>query len=123
VYLGRDSHSATDMTATHATVRHMTCRVEDLGHTIFMDNLFSPPRLSDDLGRCKINSCRTVQPNGKDMRHDFGLTQIKLKRGDARLKTSGGLTALVWKDTREVYMLTWTHHQQKEIFVTTVTAP
>ena len=30
VYLGRDSHSATDdMAATHATVRHLTSRVED----------------------------------------------------------------------------------------------
>ena len=30
VYLGRDSHSTTDdMTATHATVRHLTSRVED----------------------------------------------------------------------------------------------
>jgi len=35
VYWGRDSHSATDnMTATHATVRHLTCRVEGLGHKI-----------------------------------------------------------------------------------------
>ena len=31
VYLDRDSHSASDdMTATHATVRHLTCRVEGL---------------------------------------------------------------------------------------------
>jgi len=46
VYLGRDSHSATDdMTATHATVRHLTSRVEGLGHKIFMDNFFSAPRL------------------------------------------------------------------------------
>jgi len=36
VYLGRDSHSATDdMTATHATVRHLTSRVEGLGHKIY----------------------------------------------------------------------------------------
>jgi len=29
VYLGKDSHSATDdMTATHATVRHLTSRVK-----------------------------------------------------------------------------------------------
>ena len=41
VYLGRDSHSAADdMTATHATVRHLTCRVEGLGHKLFMDNFF-----------------------------------------------------------------------------------
>jgi len=49
VYLGRDSHSATDMTATHTTVRHLTCRVEGLGHKIFMDNFFSSPRFLDDL--------------------------------------------------------------------------
>ena len=42
VYFGKDSRSATDdMTATHATVRHLTCRVEGLGHRLFMDNLFS----------------------------------------------------------------------------------
>jgi hypothetical protein len=57
------------------------------------------------------------------MHHDFGLKQIKLKRGDARLKNRGGLTALVWKDRQEIYVLIWTHHWQKEIFVTTVTAP
>ena len=57
VYLGRDSHSATDdMTATHATVRHLTCRVEGLGYKIFMDYFFSCPRLFDDLDRYKINS-------------------------------------------------------------------
>jgi len=68
VYLGKDLQSATvDMTATHATVRHLTCRVEGLGHKLFMDNFFSSPRLFDDLDRHKINSCRTVQPNRKDM--------------------------------------------------------
>ena len=55
VYLGRDSCSATDdMTATHATVRHLTCRVEGLGHKLFMDNFFSSPRIFDDLLRRKI---------------------------------------------------------------------
>jgi len=40
------------------------------------------------------------------MPHDFGPEKLKLKRGDVRVKTRGGLTALVWKDRREVYMLT-----------------
>jgi len=54
----------------------------------------------------KINSCRTVRPNRKDMPSYFGLKQLKLKRGDVRVRTRGGLTALVWKERREVYMLT-----------------
>ena len=107
VSLGRDSYSATDhMTATHAAVRHLTSRVEGLGHKIFMDNLFSSPRLFDDLDRRKINSCGTVQPKRRDMPSGFGSKQLKLKRGDVRVRTRGGLTALVWKDRREVYMLT-----------------
>ena len=56
VYLGRNSHFATDdMIATHATVRRLTCRVEGLGHKLFMDNFFSSPRLFDNLLRRKIH--------------------------------------------------------------------
>ena len=103
MYLGKDSHFGTDnMTATHANVRHFTCRVEGLGHKIFMDNFFSSLRLFDDLDRRKINSYRTVRPNIKDIPHDFGPKQLKFKRGDIRMKTRGGLTALAWKDRREV---------------------
>ena len=42
VYLGKDSQSATDdMTTTHATVGHLTRRVEGLGHqTIYGQFLF-----------------------------------------------------------------------------------
>jgi len=107
VYLGRDSHSTTDnMTATHTTVRHLTSRVEGLGHNIFKDNFFSSPRLFDDLDRHNINLCRTVWPNRKNMPCDFGPKQMKLKRGDIRVRTRGDLTALVWKGKQEVYMLT-----------------
>ena len=97
VYLGTDSHSATDMTVTHATVGHLTSRVQDLGHKIFVDNLFLSPRLFDDCDRRKINSCATVWPNRRDTPSDFG-PKLKLKRGDVRVRTRGGLTALVLKD-------------------------
>jgi len=124
-YLGRDSLSTTDdMTATHATVRHWTSSVEGLGHKIFMGNFFSSPRLFDDLDRHQINSCGTVWPNRRDMVHDFGPKQLKLKRGDVRVRTRGGLTALVWKDRREVYMLTDMDPPPAEgNFVSTATAP
>ena len=77
VYLGRYSHSATDeMIAQHTAVRHLTCRVEGLGHKIFIDNFFSSPRLFNDLDRRKINSCGTLQPNRKDMPRDFAPKQL-----------------------------------------------
>jgi len=84
----------------------LTSRFEGLGHKIFLDNFFSSPRLFDDLDRHKINSCGTVRPNRGDMPRDFGPKLLKLKRGDIRVRTRGGVTTLVWKDRREVYMLT-----------------
>jgi len=47
-----------------------------------------------------------VQPNRKDMPLDCGPKQLKLKRGDVRVQTRGGLTTLVWKDRQVVDMLT-----------------
>jgi len=112
------------MTATHATARHLTHRVEGLGHKLFMDNFFSSPKLFDELDGHKINYCWTVQPNRKDMPHDFGPKQLKLKRGDIRVKTRGGLTTLVWKDRQEVYMLTNMDPPPAEgNILTTATAP
>jgi len=106
MYVGQDSCSATDnMTAAHATIRHLTRRVEGLGHKIFMDKFFSSPTLFDDLETRKINSCGTVRANTKDLPPDFGPKNLKLKRGDIRVRTRGSLTALVWKDRQEVYML------------------
>ena len=64
------------------------------------------PVIERSVDRADINSCGTVRPKRKDMPHDFGPKQLKLKRGDVRVRTRGGLTALVWKDRQEVYMLT-----------------
>jgi hypothetical protein len=61
---------------------------------MFMDNLFSALRLFDDMERCKINSCGTVWPKRKGMLHDFGPKKLKFKRGDIRMKSRGGLSAL-----------------------------
>jgi hypothetical protein len=56
VYLGMNRTSSTaDMTATHATVRHFTRKVEGHGHKLYTDNLFSSPDLFDDLTKRKIN--------------------------------------------------------------------
>jgi hypothetical protein len=95
MYLGRNSDFATDDIAATHNLRHLTSRFDSLGHKIYMDNVFSSPSLFDDLNRRNINSCRAVRPNSRDMPRDFGLKQLKLKRGNIRVSTRGGLTALL----------------------------
>jgi hypothetical protein len=56
-------------------------------------DFFSSPRIFDDMDRRKINSCSTVWPKRRDMPHDIGTKQTKLKRVDIRVKTRGSLNA------------------------------
>jgi len=39
------------------------------------------------------------------MPSDFGRKKVKLTKGDIRVRTRGNLTALAWKDRRDVYLL------------------
>jgi len=59
-------------------------------------------------------SCGTVWPNRKDMPSDFGPKKLKLTKGDVRVRTRGNLTALAWKDRRDVYFLTNTNLPPEE---------
>jgi hypothetical protein len=43
------------------------------------------------------------------MPDDFSSKTLKLKRGDVRVRTSGDMTTLVWKDKGDVYILTNIH--------------
>jgi hypothetical protein len=66
VYHGKNRICSTaDMTVTHATVRHLTRKVEGHRHKLYMDNFFSSPDLFDDLTERKINCCGTVGLNKK----------------------------------------------------------
>jgi hypothetical protein len=113
VYLGKDSDNATeDMTATHATVQSLVRRVEEVGHKLFMDNLFSSPALFDELLARKINNCGTVRHNRRGMPAELG-PKLKLKRGDILTKVRDDLTALLWKDKRDLLMLKNMHPAPK----------
>jgi hypothetical protein len=98
VYLGKDRQRATtDMTATYATVKQLTRKIQGCAQKLPMDNYFSSPDLYRDLTKQKINCFGTVRPNRKEMPDDF------------RSKT-----AKVWKDKRDVYMLTNIHNPPAE---------
>jgi hypothetical protein len=71
-----------------------------------MDNFFSSPDLYDNLAQKKIFCCGTVRLHRKGMPKDLKPKTLRLKRGDIRVRTRGDLTAVVWKDKRDVCLLT-----------------
>jgi hypothetical protein len=97
-YYGHDSDTCYRETADR--------NIQGCGHKLYMDNYFSSPDLYRDLTKQKINCCGTVRPNCKGMPDDFRSKTLKLKRGDFRVRTSGDMTALVWKDKLDVYIMT-----------------
>ena len=101
------------MTATHATVTELTRKI-GRGHKLYMDNFVSSPELFDDLVKKQIYCCDTVRPKRKGMPQDLRPKTTKLKRGDIRIRTRADLTAKLWRDKRDVCMLTNIHSAQAE---------
>jgi len=115
VYLGKDrQRAAQHLTATHVTVTNLTRGVEGFGHKLYMGNFFSSPDLFYDLAQTKISCCGTVRLHRKGMSKDLKPKTLRLKRGDIQVRTRGDLTAVVWKDKRDVCLLTNIHDPPRE---------
>ncbi|PNF17065.1 hypothetical protein B7P43_G17426 [Cryptotermes secundus] len=107
VYLGKDGARADqDVTTTHATVRDLCRRIEDVGHNLYKENFISSPHLFDKLMTKNITCCGTVRPNRKGLPDDFRRRQFRLNKGGIRVRVRWNLKALVWKNKRGVYVLT-----------------
>jgi hypothetical protein len=78
-------------------VTELTARIENMGHKLFMDNLFSSPGLYDDLMAKNINCCGIARPNRKGMPTDFE-KELRVKRNDIKTRIRGDLTAVVCQD-------------------------
>jgi hypothetical protein len=115
MYLGKDRKVVTPtMTASHATVTGLMRRIENQGHKLYMNNFFSSLELFDNLDTKAINCCGTVRQNRRGMPTDFQKT-LKLTRGDIKTRIRGDLTAVVWKDKRNVNLLTNMHPTPAEV--------
>jgi len=113
--LGRDrQHTAQHLTATHATVSDLTKKIQGRGHKLYMDNYFSSPDLFSDLATKQIYCCGTVWPNRKDMPQDLNPKRTTLKQGDLQVRTRGDLTTILWRDKRDVRILTNIHDAPAE---------
>ena len=110
VHLEKDQQrAAPHLTAAHAIVTELTRKVEGRGHKLYLDSFFSSPALFDDLTKKKINCCGTVKPNRRGMPRDLESEKMKLKQGDIKVRTRGDLTAIVWRDRKDVHILTNIH--------------
>lgn len=110
VYSGKQHELANE----NVTVLQLVRRVEGVGHKLYMDNYFSSPLLFDALLERKINSCGTVRHNRRGMPQDIGQKFMKLKRGDIVTRVKGNLSAVRWRDKRDVYILTNMHSPPAE---------
>ena len=109
-----DEKSAQHLTATHATVSKLTKKIQGCGHKLYMDNYLSSPDLFDDLATKKIYCCGTVRPNRKGMPQDLGPKRMTLQWGNLQVQTRGDLTAILWRDKRNVHILTNMHDAPAE---------
>lgn len=55
----------------------------------------------------KTNAVGTVRSNKKNMPKDF--VQIKLKKGECKMRSCNGILALKWKDKRDVHIISTKH--------------
>lgn len=75
------------------------------GHTLWIDNWYSSPKLYDHLHKNKTNVCGTVRKNRKGMPKFSN----KLKKGETDTKHTENMMVVRWMDRREVCMLTTLH--------------
>ena len=109
-------YTGQDKTDTPASTKIVLDLNEDLlgkGYTIFLDNWFSSPFLFQELHSKRTNVVGTVRKNRKNMPKD--LRNLKLKKGEVDFRSSdNGLLALVWKDKKDVRMLSTMHTASME---------
>ena len=110
VYTGQDQG---DLPASTSTVLELNEDLLDQGYNIFLDNWFSSPNLFMRLRDRRTNVCGTVRLNRKQMPADLKAV-LKLKRGERVFRSGDSLLALVWKDKKDVKMLSTMHSSSME---------
>jgi len=109
---GEGQCTAQHVTVTHATVTELTRKLGH-SHKLYMDNFFSSLNYLMIWWR-NIYCCGTVRPNKTGMPQHLKPKTTKLKTEDIRVRTRAHLTAISWRDKRDVCMLTNIHNAPAE---------
>ncbi|XP_022099413.1 piggyBac transposable element-derived protein 4-like [Acanthaster planci] len=109
IYTGQ---SKGDLPANTQVVMDLVVNLNGKGYNLALDRAFSSPDLYRRLHFKKFNVVGTVMPHRKGMPED--LKSVELRRGGTAYQTAdlgvnGSLLAMVWKDKRNVRMLSTMH--------------
>ena len=80
------------------------------GHCVFVDNFYTSPQLLLDLLARSTYCVGTVKTNRKDFPVQLILEET-MDPGCFRFATAGQLTAVWWRDRRDVYALSTMHNK------------
>jgi hypothetical protein len=113
VYTGKSTFNAdraSDFSMTEQVCLEMVRGFENSGHTLYMDNFYSSPRLFQELKSRGIGACGTVKPNRKYMPNDLQPSSLALNKGDdpVFMRTSDLITCAM-VDTKRVHFLSSVH--------------
>ena len=80
------------------------------GHCVFIDNFYTSPQLLLDLLAHSTYCVGTVKTNRKDFPVQL-IPEETMDPGSFRFATAGQLTAVWWRDRRDVYALSTMHNK------------
>uniref|UniRef100_A0A1Y1N5A9 PiggyBac transposable element-derived protein domain-containing protein n=1 Tax=Photinus pyralis TaxID=7054 RepID=A0A1Y1N5A9_PHOPY len=114
VYIGKDTNAYVEelkgMGSSGSIVGTLLKSYLDYGHSLYTDNYYSSPILSNYLFDRKTNSCGTVRLTRKHMPK----LSKNINRGDVSWKSSEKMLVIRWKDRRDVTMIS-TMHENKMV--------
>ena len=105
VYSAQDKDKS--IPASSKVVLDLAKDLLELGYTMYLDNWYSSPNLYYELLQKQTYAVGTVRLNRKNMPKQF--PGRKLGKGECTSRNANGLMALIWKDKKEVKMLSTKH--------------
>ena len=102
VYTGKKEVITKDLGGR--TVLYLVSGLENKGHILYMDSFYSSVDLFRELEKRHFGCTGTIRKNRKKL--PTGIKAQKLAQGEVFFFQSGNLSALKWKDKRDIYMLT-----------------
>ena len=111
VYVGKDESAAAasdvELGLGEKVVIHLARTLEQHNYMLFYDNYFSTCRLSKILLQQNVYSCGTARQDRRDFPKE--LRGLRLQQGEFEFRQQGNVVATVWRDKRDVVMISSMH--------------